>query len=337
MSNDRLKVINERKKKKRRRILFFLIIPFLILTIVAVSYGTYLYKEAESAVNDSYNNLDGREKSDKRDKEVNPYDDNVSVLFIGVDGSDERNFGDATRSDALMLATLNEKEKTVKLVSIPRDSYVYIPEVGYKTKINHAHAYGGPAATMETVEELLDIPVDYYVRMNFYAFIDVVDALNGIEVDVPYELSEMDSADNAGSIHLLPGEQILNGEEALALARTRKQDNDIERGKRQQEIIQAIIRKAVSANSFSKYDDMINAVGDNLETNMTFDEMKSLISYGTSGSINIQTLTLNGTDDYIDGVYYWQLDTDSLDETTSQLKEHLEVSSAANNVAQSDN
>src|SRR5690606_41978024 len=101
--------------------------------------------------------------------------------------------GTNTRSDALLLATLNEKEKSVKLLSIPRDSYVYIDEVGYSTKINHAHSYGEPKATIETVEDLLEIPVDYYVRLDFEAFMHIVDALNGIEVEVPYKFTEQES------------------------------------------------------------------------------------------------------------------------------------------------
>ncbi|MGM0841720.1 MAG: LCP family protein [Bacillota bacterium] len=314
-----------KRKKRRRRVLFFLIVPALLIAFSAAGYGAYLYKKAETVFSNSYKDLGGREKSDKRDNAVNPEVDNVSVLFIGVDGSDSRDFGEKTRSDALMLATLNEKEKTVKLVSIPRDSFVYIPEVEYETKINHAHYFGGPKATIETVEQSLDIPVDYYVKMNFYAFMDVIDALNGIKVDVPYELHEKDSEDKNDAIHLLPGEQRLNGEEALALARTRKLDNDIERGKRQQEIIKAIMKRAVSANSVSKYDDIIEAIGSNMETNMTFDEMKALTSYGLNGKLDLETLSLAGEDDYIDGTYYWSLDEESLDEVSETLKSHLEL------------
>ena len=224
-----------------------------------------------------------------------------------------------------MLATLNEKDKSVKLVSIPRDSYVYLPEVGYKTKINHAHAYGGPKASIEAVETMFNIPVDYYVKMNFNAFIDVVDALNGINVEVPYELFEQNSKDKANAIHLLPGEQNLDGEEALALARTRKQDNDIERGKSQQEILKGIMKRAVSANALTKYDDIIQAIGDNMETNMTFDEMKALSSYGLKKKLDMNTLSIEGEDTYIDNIYYWLLDDTSLANTRIELQEHLEI------------
>ncbi|TMU84094.1 LytR family transcriptional regulator [Bacillus sp. BHET2] len=325
MSIEKANRNNMKKKKRRRRIVFFLIIPLLIVTFSVAGYGALLYKKAETVFNDSYNNIDGREKSDLREEKVDPNIDNVSILFIGVDESETRNFGSTTRSDALMLATLNEKDKSVKLVSIPRDSYVYLPEVGYKTKINHAHAFGGPKASIEAVETMFNIPVDYYVKMNFNAFIDVVDALNGINVEVPYELYEQNSKDKANAIHLLPGEQNLDGEEALALARTRKQDNDIERGKRQQEILKGIMKRAVSANALTKYDDIIQAIGDNMETNMTFDEMKALSSYGLKKKLDMNTLSLEGEDTYIDNIYYWLLDDTSLANTSIELQDHLEI------------
>lgn len=316
--------IRKRRIKKRRR-KFFIIVPILAILITTLTLGVYLYTKAGSVLNDSYTD-DGRDKSALRDSDVNPNIDDVSVLFIGVDDSAKRDYEDNARSDALMLATLNKDEKSVKLLSIPRDSYTYIPEVGYSTKINHAHAYGGPLATIEAVEGLLDVPVDYYVRMDFEAFIDVVDALNGITVDVPYEMTEQNSNDQAGAIHLYPGEQLLNGEEALALARTRKQDNDLERGKRQQEIIKAVITKTASVRSVLKYDDVIEAIGDNMSTNMTFSEMKSFASYGTSGSLNVETLGLDGYDTIIEGIYYYQVDETSLANTKAELREHLNLS-----------
>ncbi|WP_226675906.1 LCP family protein [Rossellomorea aquimaris] len=326
MSIDRYRMKKERSRKRRKRILFFILVPLLIIAFSAASYGAVLYKKAETVLNGSFEKIDGREKSDLREEKVDPNIDNVSILFIGVDESEKRNFGSNTRSDALMLATLNNDTKTVKLVSIPRDSYTYIPEVGYNTKINHAHAFGGPKATIETVEELFNLPVDYYVKMNFNAFIDVVDALDGIEVDVPYEMEEQNSEDEQGAIHLEEGLQSLDGEEALAFARTRKADSDIERGKRQQEIMKAIMEKAVSTKGVSKYDEVMEAIGDNMTTDIPFSEMKSFIRYGTSGKINVESLSLQGEDSYIDGVYYYQLDEPALNEVTDKLKNHLQLS-----------
>src|SRR5699024_1776068 len=165
-------------------------------------------------LSDSYEG-DGRDKSDLRDEAVDPKFDNVSILLMGVDSSDERSANEEaedSRTDTLMVATLNKDDKSVKLLSIPRDSYVHIPEVGYDSKINHAHAFGGTRAVIDTVENLLDIPIDYYMKVNFEAFIEVVDSVDGVTVDVPYDFSEMDSSDKANAIQLEEGTQELNGE-----------------------------------------------------------------------------------------------------------------------------
>lgn len=319
-----VRVKRTRKKRLRRRI-YFILIPILIAFLGILGYGGYLYMKADTVLSESYEEVE-REKSPLREAVVDPTIDNVSVLIMGVDENEHRGNADSSRTDALMVATFNKDEKSINLVSIPRDSLVYIPEAGYEDKINHAHAFGGPKATIETVENLLEIPIDYYVRLNFHAFVDVVDALNGITVEVPYEFKESNSMDKRDSIHLLPGLQTLDGEEALALARTRKLDNDIERGKRQQEILKAIIDKATSLGSVLNYDEVIEAVGDNMTTNMTFSDIKTFITYGTSaGNLEIETYTLEGTDYQPAGVYYWKLDPIALEETKSLLQEHLEI------------
>lgn len=316
--------IVKRKRRLRKRI-YFITIPILAVILMTTGFLVNLYMKADSVLSDSYQN-DGREKSDLRDKEVDPKFDNVSILLMGIDASETRGNDEAARTDALMVATLNKDEKSVKLLSIPRDSLVYIPEVGYETRINHAHAYGGEHATIDTVEELLDIPIDYWVKVNFESFMDVVDALDGITVDVPYEFKEQDSKDRPNMIHLMPGEQKLNGEEALALARTRKLDNDVERGKRQQQVLKAIVDQTVSMKSILKFDDIIEAVGRNMSTSMQPSEVRSFISYGTSGKkLNIETLSLEGEDYQPGNMYFWKLNDLALEETKEMLQDHLEI------------
>jgi polyisoprenyl-teichoic acid--peptidoglycan teichoic acid transferase len=315
-----------KKRLRRKRVFRWILLPLMLISLSFIAYGALLYNKAESVMDESYNPI---EREGKR--AVNPFDENFSILFIGVDDSNKRQFEGSSRTDALMLATFNQDDKSIKLVSIPRDSYVHIPEKEIYTKINHAHAYGGVELTLETVEELLDVPVDYYVKMNFDAFIDVIDALNGIEVNVPYTFSEQDSQDRKDAITLYEGIQTLDGEEALALARTRKLDNDIERGKRQQEIIKAIIKRAVSVKSIANYSDVMEAVGRNMTTDLRFDQMKSFIEYATAGSnLNTETLNLAGTDSRIDGVYYYQLDEIALSEARAKLKTHLNIASDYN-------
>jgi LCP family protein required for cell wall assembly len=316
-------------KKQKKSSSKYLVIKVLILltfsiSVVFVAYGASLQKKALYAAEQAFEAVPDRPKSEVREVKAEPTQDNVSILFIGVDDSEQRHQGnDNSRSDALLFATLNKDDKSVKLVSIPRDSYVYIPKKGYSDKITHAHAFGGTSATIDTVEELFDVPVDYYVKMNFNAFIDVVNALGGIEVEVPYNRTEKDENDKY-TIHLKKGIQHLDGKHALALARTRKLDTDVERGKRQQMILQAIMKEAVSVKSITKYGDVIEAVGDNMKTDMTFTEMKSFLEYAKGGMPQVDTISLKGADDMSTGVYYWKLDETDLNEVKQLLQAHLE-------------
>jgi polyisoprenyl-teichoic acid--peptidoglycan teichoic acid transferase len=326
MSLERRALKLQNKKKGRKKWIYWIVVPLLVLLLAGGGYATYLYNKAETAMGNSYKPVE--RTTTKRETKVNPAFDNITVLFAGLDESKKRG-EKALRTDALMLATFNQKQKSVKLLSIPRDSYVYIPSKGREDKINHAYGKGGITSTMETVEELLDIPVDYYVKMNFEAFIDVVEALGGIDVNVSKAIDEMDSKDRHHAVILQPGPQILNGEEALAYARTRKIDSDIERGKRQQEVIKAIINKASSAKSITKYDNVIEAVGENMETDLSFKEMKSFIEYATAGNqLNVESLTLAGSNSRISGIYYYQLDQTALEQVKSTLKSQLEFGKA---------
>ncbi|GAB3805786.1 LCP family protein [Virgibacillus kimchii] len=316
-----------KRKSKLTKWILILGIPLFFLISIATGYAVYLYNKTEDLVTESYDDT-GRENetSDMRAEKVDPVEDHVSVLLLGVDNSEHRS-EDLGRTDAMVLATFNQDEESIKLLSIPRDSYVYIPEVGYHTKINHAHAYAGPRASMEAVEDFLEIPVDYYVSMNFEGFVEVVDALNGIRVEVPYEFKESDSQDRSDSIHLYPGYQELNGEEALALARTRYQDSDVERGKRQQEILEAIADKATSISSILRLEDVITAVGSNMQTNFTFKELQSFVGFGMWEDLSIEMVNFDGEGGYLDdGAWYYFVEDDSRYEIGNKLRKHLDLS-----------
>ena len=152
------------RKKGRQgpsKFVTFLKVSAILITsalICIATYFVYLSKQAEFAADQAFEEI---ERETKREEKVETLEDNISVLFVGVDDSEKRAQGDSnTRSDALVLVTLNNKQKSVKLLSIPRDSYVHIPYIDRKDKITHAHAYGGTLASIETIEELLDIPID---------------------------------------------------------------------------------------------------------------------------------------------------------------------------------
>lgn len=328
---NRTKMRVERKRQKRKRWGKWVGITILLFLLAGTAYGLSLYQQVKSTIDRQNEALDfSEEERENRARErasrINP--ENTSILFIGVDGGENRGTSN-TRSDALMVATFNEKEKSIKLLSIPRDSLVDIPG-HYRTKINSAYnpatfPNGGRELTVRTVEELLHIPIDDYVEMNFDAFVDIVNAFDGVEIDVPFAMSEQNSLDEANAIQLQPGLQELNGEEALAFARSRKMDNDIERGKRQQELIVALIDKALSFGSITKYNEAIDAVGNNMTTSMPSDELSSYFSYALRGtSLDIERMTLKGTDSW-EGGYYWILDETYLAEVQTKLRNHLGV------------
>lgn len=314
-------------KRSKKKWIWIIGSILLVLLISGGAYAAHLYNKTTNVVEESRETT-GRDndRSALRDEEVDPVEDNVSVLFLGIDTSDERQYEEKSRTDAILVATFNKKEGTVKLLSIPRDTYTYVPSVGYDTKINHAHFHGGPKASMEAVEDYLNIPMDYYVRMNFEAFIDVVDSLNGISYDVPFEIDEMDSKDKQNAIHLDPGYQKLDGEEALALVRTRKYDSDVDRGKRQQDVIITISKKITSASSLFKLGNLIDALGDNLKTDLYPSEMKSFLSYALNKNFDIEKVNLEGDGDYMDdGLWYFHADEDSLEDIKLELRDHLDL------------
>ncbi|MDA2730362.1 MULTISPECIES: LCP family protein [Bacillus] len=330
-----------KKSKKKIKIIISVILFFLI---VGGGYTWFLVNKASSAVRNAAHDLARGDKSDLRDKAVKPITNNVSVLVMGVDESDVRGkeYGEAIRTDALLLATFNKDSKSVKLLSIPRDTYTYIPVEKKKDKITHAHAYGstkngkdgGPQASIDAVEKLLNVPVDYFVKFNFKSFMKIVDDLGGIEVDVPVEFTEQDSNDNADAIHLKKGVQKLNSEEALALARTRHIDSDAMRGQRQQLVIEAILEKLTSVGSVTKVGNIIDDINGQFVTNLTFDDILSFYKYGADSSI--EKLQIQGDDCYMEKgddtcsksagggrTYFYNPDKKELAKVTNDLRTHL--------------
>ncbi|MDV2582833.1 LCP family protein [Alkalibacillus haloalkaliphilus] len=310
----------------KKKLLIGTLVTFLLAAGGVTYYFFNLYQEAEKAVTESYQDLERGEHSEQREEEVDPSEDNISILFVGVDDSDTRQ-GTSSLADALVLATFNKDDLSVNMVSIPRDSYVDVSYQYSKDKINHTHGYGGLDETISVVEDLLDVPVDYYVRLDFMAFVDTVDALGGVDFDVPYYLEETDSTDQ-GTVVIQPGEQTLNGEEALAMARTRQHDNDLERGNRQMEILESIIDQTLSFSSITRYNSLIQSIGDRMTTNISFDQLVSLHEYVTGNDgLEIEQHQLEGNDLWANDIYYYDLDESSIDDISRELRAHLQIDS----------
>lgn len=307
---------------------YVLILLSLILVVIPVIYTVMLFKASQGAIDDSFNGSDSNRKSNLRDSKVNPSKDPVSILFLGIDENEQRKkngqSASKSRTDAMIFSTLNPDTQQLRMLSIPRDTISYIPKVGYYDKITHAHAFGGPIASMDAVEGTLNVPVDYYVRINMLAFVDAVNELDGIYYDVPYNLSEPNTNDT-GKIKVKKGYQKLNGDEALAVARTRHNDSDLKRGQRQMELIKLLIAKAQKQNSFSKLDDVIKIVGNNSKHNLSSDEVKSLATTYLKSNLDIETTQLEGEDDYLNNVYYYNPDINSIMKTSNLLRKDLDL------------
>ena len=220
-----------------------------------------------------------------------------TILLMGVDSTDETLGENAVANgDSLILITFNPKRLNATMLSIPRDSYVPIACWNDKAenKITHAAAYGNDCM-MNTIEDYFDIPIDYYVKINFKGLVKLVNAVDGIDVDVPKDLCT-DSSDRKGQVCIQGGRQHLNGEEALVLARNRKQlaAGDLDRGQNQQLVIKALMDKIKSINNMSQFKEVLDAVSENMDTNLN---NKQIISfYNVARDINKSSLATKNSD-----------------------------------------
>ncbi|MGY3777204.1 LCP family protein [Isobaculum melis] len=326
MSNKITRSRTTEQKKKREKIILAIIIPLLLIATTVYAYGWKVWNEAEKLVDDSYVETTRKnERSD--DKKIDPQKDPISILIMGIDDDSERDLGSA-RTDALILLTINPQKNTIDMVSIPRDTYTEIVSKNYNQndKINAAYAYGEEGAAMDTVENLLNVPIHYSITFNFDSFLEIVDALDGIEVDVPVTFTDTNTY-GTGEVHLEKGKQTLNGEQALALARTRKIDNDIKRGERQQLVLQAIAQKALQLGSISKYTDVIQAVSGNMRTNLTFPQMLGIAQSGLDGGYTFNSYIFEWTSFDLNGASMVELYSDSIDFVSHRLNVALGLES----------
>lgn len=312
---------------------YFLILLALVLLVIPVVFATQLFKTSEEAFNSSQDTKNANRQSNLRDGKVNPEKQPISILFLGIDDNEGRRKNGQTdehsRSDAMILSTFNQQKHQIRMLSIPRDTISYIPKVGYYDKITHAHAYGGPIAAMDSVEATMNVPVDYYVRVNMKAFVEAVDELGGIYYDVPYNLNEPNT-DDTGKIKIKKGYQKLNGDQALAVARTRHHDSDLKRGQRQMELIKILFKKAQSIDSVDKLDDVIQIVGKNAKHNLTDSEIKSLAKMYMTSDVDIKTAQLKGKDDFLNNIYYYHPSVDSIQKYSNLLRRDLDLPEITN-------
>ncbi|RBW70038.1 LytR family transcriptional regulator [Bacillus taeanensis] len=305
----------EQKNNKKRG--FKLIIGIISLLIIGASiYGFSVYRSLENTLNQTHEPLD-RTVSKKRDEKVTFSKQNpISILLLGVDERES----DRGRSDSLILLTVNPNDQSTKMVSIPRDTRTEIASQGKEDKINHAYSFGGLDLTIETVENFLDIPIDYYIQVNMESFKDIVNAVGGITVnnsiDFTYE-----------GEHFPKGQLQLDGVSALKYSRMRFKDprGDFGRQERQRQVIQAVINKGANVKSLANYGQILDVIGKNVKTNLTFDDMKEIHTNYKNARQHLQQVQINGKGTEINSVYYYIVPESERTELSAMLKQHLNI------------
>lgn len=250
----------------------------------------------------------------KREEEVVLNDkEPISVLLLGVD---ERS-GDIGRSDTMVVVAINPEKKSTKMISIPRDTYTEIIGLDMYDKINHAYAFGGIEMSMASAENLLDIPIDFVVRLNMEGFVDIIDAFDGVKVENDFAFDGF----NAGEISL-------DGSEALDYVRMRYDDpkGDFGRQNRQKQVIQSIITKAASPKALFSYAKIFEALGNNVKTNMEFDEMVEVQNNYRDATQDLEQLYFEkGYGKTMNGIWYYMMNERELAEVQSVFKNQLEI------------
>lgn len=188
------------------------------------------------------------------------------------------NVEDSSRSDVNIIATVNPTTHQILLVTTPRDYYVEIPGIsgGMKDKLTHAGNYGVDVS-IDTLEELYQVSIPFYARLNFTSFINIIDILGGVDVESEYAFTT--GTDAGAVVEIQEGTNHLDGQEALAFARERHAlvDGDNQRGKNQEALITAMIKKMVSPSMIVKAADILDEAADSVETNMSMKQIRALI------------------------------------------------------------
>ncbi|WP_226036114.1 LCP family glycopolymer transferase [Aquibacillus saliphilus] len=300
---------------KKRKLGFIITLGVIFLLILgAGAYGYSVYNSVTGTLEKTHEPL---KRPEKEQRVVHLSEgDPISILLLGVDQRE----GDRGRPDSLILITANPADKSMKMLSIPRDTYTEIIGKGTKDKINHSYTYGGVDISIKTIENFLDVPIDYYVEVNMDGFKDLVDAVDGVTVD-----NTLDFFYNGTDFPI--GQLKLNGEEALLYSRMRKLDpqGDFGRQERQRKVIQGFIKEAVGIETLTNYRDILEVIGENVKTNLTFDDMKEIRTNYSKTRQNIEQVQIDGKGKDEEEVYYYIVPEEERTKKSEMLKKHLEI------------
>ncbi|MDW8705000.1 LCP family protein [Streptococcus suis] len=310
--------------------IFLMSLAIVGLTLGAgLIYGASLLNFSTGTISKTYKQLDGEE-------EITPIDatEPLTILLMGVDMDQATRGGDweGGRSDSMILVTVNPKTKETNMMSLTRDIMVEIAEAngessGTVEKLNHSYSYGQAPMAIATIEKMMDITIDRYIEINMDGLVELVDAVGGIEVNntlgFPISISEHEPAYTS---IVQPGQQLVNGDQALVYARMRYDDpeGDIGRQRRQREVITAIIKKLLQLDGLTQYKKILTAISNNMRTNIEISPatIPSLLGYKDSVS-KLNSYQLRGVDQMVDEIYYQLPTSEHLLEMQNILKKSI--------------
>jgi len=240
----------------------------------------------------------------------------MNFLLLGVDQRDD----DVGRSDTILILSINPATRKAELISVPRDSRVPIPLHG-ETKINHSFAYGGVQLTKQMVEKTVGIHIDNYFVFNFKGFRNVIDTIDGVDLDVDKDMYYRDDWDDNGGllINLKKGQQHLDSEKSIEYVRYRDTEGDIGRVKRQQKFLKAVADKLLSVENIPRLPSILSSIYRNIDTDLAFADCMKLVSVMKNvQNLEIHSMTLPGTPKMINDLSYWVIDS-------KKMKDELEA------------
>jgi LCP family protein required for cell wall assembly len=301
----------------------------LIALFVTGAYGFRLYAQAQGSLDKTFKPLAGQKTSTKI-ADSKP----VSILLLGVDTTDNGVRDTETdykgNSYTMIVFTVNPKTKKTTMMSIPRDTMTQIWKSENNNtrkiqKINSAYNIGTENSAVVTTEKLINVPIDYYVKVDFNSLEKIVNSVGGVDVDVPFSFSYGDVGETPSNF--TKGKMHLNGKQALDYARMRHDDpnGDYGRQQRQRQIISAIIKSAASAKTFTHFKDVLDSISNSMTTNLSFNDMQTMFFNYRDASKNIKSDHLQGYGQMVGDVSYELAPTKEIQRVSNKLRKSLEL------------
>ncbi len=302
------------KNKRRKWAIFFVVLAATFITLAGVYIRARLAK-VENVIHQEVETVNLREKEIKDN-------DSFSVLLLGIDNGAYGRGTEVGRSDTMLVVTVNEKLGKTTIVSIPRDSYTEIIGYGTNDKINHAYAFGQEKMSINSVQNMLNLPIDYYVTVDMGGLMGLVDAVGGLDITPVLTFTYEGESFTEGV------DRHVDGEAALRYARMRYDDpeGDMGRQKRQQYVIQKLVEKLLNITSVTRYEEILKTLENSVRTNFTLDKLLSIKNNYPKALKNFESDKISGSGTMIGGVYYFVVPEEERLRISNVLRESLDLS-----------